>query len=678
MPNRLALETSPYLLQHAENPVNWLPWGEEALRLARTEDKPIFLSIGYAACHWCHVMAHESFEDPAVAAILNEHFISIKVDREERPDVDSVYMNAVVSMTGQGGWPMSVFLTPQGEPFYGGTYYPPEPRHGLPAFSDVLLAVARAWRESQAEIRKTGTELSAHLAAFSNWGGAEGGGLRENVLDQAAQALLASYDWQHGGWGQAPRFPQPMSIEFLLLQAARGNKKALDAALHNLRLMDRGGMYDPVGGGFSRYSTDDRWLVPHFEKMLYDNAQLALAYLHAGLLSGSGPLLNTCTDTLDFITRELMHPLGGFYSSLDADSEGEEGKFYQWTLDELQGALSSDDFAWFRQVYALPDRAFDGVILLRRRADLPDLAAVLGIAEEELSRRLRRVHDQLREVRSRRARPATDDKILAAWNGLALRAFAEAARYLNRPDYLSTAQQNASFLLEHLVREGRVFRAWREGKARHPGFLEDYAALALGLLALYQADHNLRWFQAARMLADSLIQFFADPQGGFFDTPSDLADLFTRPKDGQDNATPCGNSLAACLLLQLAEFTGEDRYRAQAMAALPALQDAFVRHPTAFGMWLQTADFAAGPVRQVALVAPGEDTELHALESTLWSRYRPRTVAAVSLLPLPAGAPALLAGKELIGGRSAAYVCQNFTCRLPVTDPRAFGAQLEE
>ena len=676
MPNQLAHETSPYLLQHANNPVDWMPWGKEAFDKAQKEDKPVFLSIGYAACHWCHVMAHESFEDPAVADILNQHFVSIKVDREERPDVDSVYMNAVVTMTGQGGWPMSVFLTPQGEPFYGGTYFPPQPRHGLPAFSEVLLAASRAWIENQGEIRKTGSQLAAHLAAFSNWGTDSSESLRTNVLEQSTQSLLNAYDWQFGGWGRAPRFPQPMSLEFLLLQSTRGNKKALDAAVHNLTLMDRGGMYDVVGGGFARYSTDDRWLVPHFEKMLYDNAQLALVYLHAGLLNGSQALLATCTQTLDFIMRELTHPSGGFFSSLDADSEGEEGKFYAWSLAELQSILA-DEFDWFRQVYDLPKAEdFDGDILLRRRASLPDLAFALDISEQAISSRLDPLHHRLLEARATRVRPATDDKILIAWNGLALRAFAEAARYLNRADYLAAAQKNADFLLNEMYHDGRLFRAWRDGKARHPGFLEDYAALIIGLLALYQSDSNLRWYLSATELAKVMLAFFKDEQGGFYDTPSDLDDLFTRPKDYQDNATPSGNALAAYVLLQLAEFGAEDDYRSIAMEVLATLQDGFVKQPTAFGMWLQVVDFAVGPVDQVAVVEPDNLSGENPLLNKIWSRFRPRLVAARSAYPPPDGAPALFADRSPLQGKPTAFACHGFVCKLPVTDPKELEDQL--
>jgi len=678
MPNRLIHETSPYLLQHADNPVDWMPWNTETLALAVREQKPIFLSIGYAACHWCHVMAHESFEDPQIAAILNEHFIPIKVDREERPDIDSVYMNAVVTMTGQGGWPMSLFLTPEGDPFYGGTYFPPEPRYGMPAFSQVLLAAAQAWENNRDELRKTGQELVEHLALYSIWSKDDDLALRPNLLDQATQSLLGGYDWQQGGWGQAPRFPQAMALEFLLLQAARGNQQAGKAAIHNLNIMARGGMYDVVGGGFARYSTDDQWLVPHFEKMLYDNAQLALAYLHAGLANDQPPMVQTATHTLDFILHELTHPEGGFFSSLDADSEGREGKFYLWSYAELQAALEPlGDFDWFRQVYGLTEGGnFEGQIVLRRVADQPDLVQALGISESELTSRLDRAHEVLLSARSRRVHPATDDKVLVAWNGLALRAFAEAARYLGRADYLSAAQRNARFLLDHLWDGQELKRSWREGKAHQPGFLEDYAALIIGLLALYQADFDPRWYAAAQQLAQTLVASFADPVGGFFDTPAHLNDLFVRPKDYQDNATPCGNSLAAYALLLLDEFAPNPEFRRAAEAALPALQDLIVRHPTAFGMWLQAADLAYGPVKQVALVLAETPDSTSGLVAQVNKRWRARMVVTASRLPLPPEAPELFHDRPLVNGQSTAYVCERFTCRLPVTSPDDLARQL--
>jgi hypothetical protein len=678
MPNSLANETSPYLLQHADNPVDWMPWGAEALAQAQREDKPIFLSIGYTACHWCHVMAHESFENPQTAAVMNEHFINIKVDREERPDLDSIYMNAVVAMTGQGGWPMSVFLTPEGQPFYGGTYFPPVQRYGMPAFSEVLLAAAQAWRDNRGELRDTGQKLAANLNDSLRWQIEPGKALRANILEQAGQTLLSAYSWQAGGWGRAPLFPQPMSVEFLLLLAARGNNPALEAARHNLRTMELGGMYDVVGGGFHRYSTDASWLVPHFEKMLYDNAQLALAYLHAFLLTREESFHRTAVETLDFIQNELTGPEGGFYSSLDADSQGEEGIFYVWPLDEIRAVLApTGTLDLFELVYALsPAGNFEGRNVLRRRAVDRELAEVLGMDTRAMNDKLAVAHRALFQARSARPRPQTDDKVLVSWNALALRAFAEAARYLNRPDYLQAARRSADFLLREMRPAGRLMRAWRGGHPRHDAFLEDYAALILGLLSLYQSDPDPRWYSAAEDLAVEMIAHFSDPQGGFFDTRHDAPALFSPAKDSQDNATPCGNSLAAWALLQLSEYNGRADWRALAEAPFASLQDSFARQPAAFGMWLQALDFMLGPVRQVALVGLTGSADLEALKAKLWQSYRPRLVSAAASSPLPPGSPPLLDNRPMLGGKATAYVCAGFTCRLPVTSPQDFENQL--
>lgn len=678
MPNRLIHETSPYLLQHADNPVDWYAWGPEALERARQENKPIFLSIGYAACHWCHVMAHESFENEQTAQLMNENFVNIKVDREERPDLDSIYMNAVVAMTGQGGWPMSVFLTPQGEPFYGGTYYPPVPRYGMPSFREVLTAIAKAWGSSREEIRQTSQQLIQHLSDASAWGQSATNLLRPAALQQALDELLRSYDWQMGGWGRAPRFPQAMTLDFLLMQATRGSQPALNAAVHNLSVMNRGGLYDVVGGGFHRYSTDDRWLVPHFEKMLYDNAQLALNYLHAYLLTGNLAFRQTCTETLNFILREMTHPEGGFFSSLDADSEGEEGKYYVWTASEIRQALEDEQQALFDLVYPLnPSGNFEGKNILQRAMDLPQLAEQAGLTEGALLEKLTTIHQRLYEVREQRVRPAADDKVLVSWNALALRAFAEAGRYLDHWPYVEAARKNADFLLSEMYREGKLMRAWRSGQARHTGFLEDHAGLILGLLSLYQSDPNLRWYQSAAQLAEDMLAHFRDPAGGFFDTRQEHGELITRPKDIQDNATPSGNGLAANALLQLAAFDERGDWRATAEGSLAALQDLMVRHPTAFGVWLQAFDFAVGPVRQVAIIGPQEDPERQSMVDYVWSAYRPRTVTALVNGPTGPGAPGLLHDRSMMQGRTTAYVCERFTCLLPVTDLGGLKKQLE-
>ncbi len=686
MPNRLIRETSPYLLQHAHNPVDWFPWGQEALQKARDEDKPIFLSIGYAACHWCHVMAHESFEDPATARLLNEHFVSIKVDREERPDLDSIYMNAVVAMTGQGGWPMSVFLTPQGEPFYGGTYFPPTRRYGMPSFQEVLRSVAQSWAAEKAEIRRVSKQMTEHLRAESSWSARPpeaipGSSIAPEILREAAQALLNSYDWKMGGWGRAPRFPQPMAIEFLLMQATRGQEKALEAASHALEKMSQGGMYDLVGGGFHRYSTDDHWLVPHFEKMLYDNGQLALVYLHAYLLTGKPAFRQVCIETLDFLQREMTGPGGGFYSSLDADSEGKEGKFYVWTEEEIEQAISNDeDRRLFRQVYPIdPGGNFEGKIILRRTGTLEAAAAQTDMPAADLIRRLESIHRMLLAARSRRVRPQTDDKVLVSWNALALRAFAEAARHLNHPGYLETARNNAGFLLDELYAQGRLMRSWRAGQTGQAAFLEDHAGLILGLLSLYQSDPNPRWYHAAVRLAEDMNRHFIDPQGGFFDTSPEHGDLITRPKDIQDNATPSGNALAASALLHLSAFSGSGDWQAQAEDALATLQELMARHPTAFGFWLQGLDFAVGPVNQVAVIGRQQDPLTGQMLAQIWSTYRPRMVVAAAEdgSQLGQDAPELLKGRSPIGGRPTVFVCQGFTCKLPVTSLEGLQQQIE-
>jgi uncharacterized protein len=676
MPNKLISETSPYLLQHAHNPVDWFPWGPEALEKARAENKPIFLSIGYAACHWCHVMEHESFEDPETAALLNAHFVSVKVDREERPDLDGIYMNAVVMMTGQGGWPMSLFLTPDGEPFYGGTYFPSVRRYGMPGFREVLVAIARSWEKDRDEISRVGSEIRQQLQQASSLSGAVGA-LPPNLLEQATQTLLNTYDWDMGGWGRAPRFPQPMVIDFLLLQAARGEAMALKAASHALERMSLGGMYDVVGGGFHRYSTDDAWLVPHFEKMLYDNGQLALAYLHAYLLTGKTAFRQVCTETLDFIAHEMTHPDGGFYSSLDADSEGQEGKYYLWSPGEIDAALpdpAERDLAY--QVYAITPRGnFEEKNILQKKGSLEALANQHQLTEENLIARLEAIHRQLYAAREKRVRPLTDDKVLVSWNALALRAFAEAGRYLQRPDYLEIARKNADFLLRTMLPGDRLLRAWRGGQARHNAFLEDYAGLALALLDLYQSDAQPRWYQAALRLAKEMQAHFRSPQGGFFDTRADHGELITRPQELQDNATPSGNALAASTLLWLSAYDERGEWRDQAEGMLGGLQELLTRHPTAFGFWLQGLDFAIGPTRQIALVGPPLSPDTQALLAEIWRAYRPRSVFAMS--ESAAQSPALLQDRVMLGGKPTAYVCRDFICSLPVTEPEGLRRQLD-
>jgi len=679
MPNRLANENSPYLLQHADNPVDWYPWGEEALERARREDKPIFLSIGYAACHWCHVMAHESFEDPEIAALMNEYFINVKVDREERPDLDSIYMNAVVALTGQGGWPMSVFLTPDGQPFFGGTYFPPNRRYGMPSFRDLLEAIQRAWRDERESVLQTGQQVSGHLQAQISRS-LTPHPLTTEALEQAALNLAQAYDWKGGGWGQAPKFPQAMAIEFLLRRAAAGDRFGLEMAVHALDAMALGGMYDVIGGGFSRYSTDNDWLVPHFEKMLYDNALLSQAYLHAYLLTGREDFRRVCVATLDFMARELRGPEGGFYSSLDADSEGQEGKYYLWTPQEIYEALPDPLEADFViAAYGVSATGnFEGKNMLQRALDDGQLGERFGLEPEQVPQLLEALHARLLEYRQRRVRPATDDKVLVSWNALALTSFAEAARYLQRSDYADIAIRNGQFLLDNLRPAGRLLRSWRAGVARHNAYLEDHAALALALIALYQLDFNPRWFSTAVELMQEVIDHFSDPDGGFFDTRHDHGALVTRPKNLEDNATPSGNSLAAQALLLLHAYSGEGSWRDLAEASMSRVLSQAVRYPTAFGHWLCAIDFALAPVQEAAVLGPQNDPETRGMLALLTERYRPHLITAWSDYPPPPGSPALLQDRPLAGGRPTAYLCRAFVCQQPVNTRAALQAQLSE
>ncbi|HEX8991993.1 MAG TPA: thioredoxin domain-containing protein [Anaerolineales bacterium] len=680
MSNHLKDETSPYLLQHANNPVDWFPWGEEALEKARHEDKPIFLSIGYAACHWCHVMEHESFEDKSTATLLNENFVSIKVDREQRPDLDSIYMSATQALTGAGGWPMSVFLTPDLRPFYAGTYFPPVARYNMPAFKDVLSSLAKAWTEQRPEVDRVSGQVIQHLRAQTelNTGKAP---LTAEVLEAVTKSLLDSYDWGYGGWGSAPKFPQAMTIEFLLRRAAGSSpqrEQMLRAVRHVLSAMSRGGMYDVVGGGFSRYATDNFWRTPHFEKMLYDNAQLALAYLYGYLVTGEPQYRSVCEETLDFISREMTNPGGGFYSSLDADSEGQEGKFYVWTSGEIQQALGPD-FEFFKAAYGItPQGNWEGNTVLQRALDDASLSARFKMEPPAIAAALAKCHAALLAVRNTRVRPSTDDKVLVSWNALALRAFAEAGRYLGRKDYLDTAVHNAHFLLTNLYRENRLLRSWRDGQARHAAYLEDYAGLIVGLLSLYQSDPRTEWYATALGLADEMVAHFTDPQGGFYDTRDDHETLLIRPKDLQDNATPSGNALAASALLLLAAYGDRLEWRDKAESMLGSIQAALLRYPTAFGQWACASDFALGPVHEVAIIGAPQDPRLQELSRSLWKGYRPRQVAAVSAYPPEPGSPALLNRRALVNGAPTAYVCQGLICLQPVNSTAEMEAQLAD
>ncbi|MCX7608090.1 MAG: thioredoxin domain-containing protein [Anaerolineales bacterium] len=682
MPNRLQHAASPYLRMHAENPVDWHPWDAEALEKARREEKPIFLSIGYLACHWCHVMARESFEDPETAALMNEHFINIKVDREERPDLDSLYMQATVALTGSGGWPMSVFLTPDLRPFYAGTYFPPTPRYGLPSFRQVLLGLARAWKERRDEILSAAQEVISYLQQAGRFESQQP--LSLSRLDEAESALRQTYDWANGGWGAAPKFPQAMALDFLLMRYLASRDEALLRLVrHNLDAMAQGGMYDLVGGGFHRYSTDARWHVPHYEKMLYDNALLARTYLHAWQVSGQQRYLRVCLQTLDFVARELTSPEGGFYSSLAADSEGEEGKFYLWTTEELYHALGEESVL-FNAAHGIGERNTADGLTLRRALDEASLAVRFTLDPQTVAAKLEACYARLFQARLERPRPETDDKVITSWNGLMLAAFAEAARALAgfeterqaepvselrsaKTRYLSLATRNAEFLLTALRPDGRLHRAWRAGQLSGPAFLEDYAALILGLLELYQTDFQPRWFVAALDLADEMSSLFPHPSAGFYDTPEDQRDLPLRTRDLQDNATPSGNALAAEALLKLATFTNRPDWHNQAEEMLGLVETLAGRYPTAFGRWLQVAHLVHSQRQEVAIIGSLHHPQTQALLRAIWSTWRPTAVVAVADFPPPPGSPPLLENRPPIDDQPTAYVCEGFVCRQPVT-----------
>jgi uncharacterized protein len=677
--NHLAGETSPYLVAHAHNPVDWYPWGEEALGKARADDRPVFLSIGYAACHWCHVMERESFEDATTAALLNERFVSIKVDREERPDLDGIYMGAVQAMTGQGGWPMSVFLTPEGEPFYAGTYFPPESRHGLPAFRDVLLGVSEAWRERRSElIGQAGRVAEAIARATQTPPGLAA--LDTTIAEEATENLRRSFDARWGGFGPAPKFPQPMTLEFLLRRAVRGSAHALEMVTTTLDRMAAGGIWDHVGGGFARYSTDGRWHVPHFEKMLYDNALLLQLYVRAWQVTGLDRYREVAVDTAEYLLREMQHADGGFFSSQDADSEGVEGRFFTWTWSELVG-LVGEPIA--RAFGARPDGNWDGTNVLWRPDTIESVASAVGLESDELAARLADARAVLFDARESRTRPATDDKVLAAWNGMVIGALAEAGRALGEPRYVEAAVRAAAFVLEHLRGDGgRLLRSWRDGVAGGPGFAEDHASMAAGCLTLYETTFDLAWFDHARTLLEALRRLFLDEDaGGFFQTGSDAEPLIVRPKELDDNATPSGNSVAAEVLVRMAAMTGDHELSADAERALRLVGDAARRAPAAFGHALGVLDRVIGPHREVAIVGDPDDDDTRALAAEVTvRRYRPNLVLAVAG---PGDDSArrsvpLLRERPTIGGSATAYVCEGFACRVPVTTPEALRDQLDD
>ena len=678
MPNRLINETSPYLLQHAHNPVDWYPWGEEALERAEREDKPILLSVGYSACHWCHVMERESFEDAEIAALMNDNFVCIKVDREERPDIDSIYMTAVQALTGQGGWPMTVFLTPDGKPFYGGTYFPPEDRGGLPAFPRLVEALAAAYRTRRGDVASTTSQLVQRMRQLSaGMAGIEP--LTVEVLQSAKRAVAGQFDGRHGGVGLQPKFPQPMTYEFLLRHHARTqDPESLEMVELTLTRMAEGGIFDQIGGGFHRYSTDTYWLVPHFEKMLYDNALLARLYLHAYQVTGDPLYRRIVEETLDYMAREMTDANGGFYSAQDADSEGVEGKFFVWRPEEIIDRLGKTEGDLFNSYYGVTRKGnFEGQSILHVAKGG---AAIRGMSDEEFEKTLRRWKMILLAARNERVAPGLDDKVLTSWNGLAMRAFAEAGGALGRPDYVEKANINAKFILDSLVRDGRLLRTYRNGEAKLNGYLEDYAFLIDGLLALHEATLDGRWLDESISLGEAMVDlFWEESEGRFYDTGRDHEELVLRPRDYTDNATPCGSSMAADVLLRLAVVTGDSEHQRRAVTSLRSVRELMSRFPTGAGHWLGALDFYLSTPKEIAIVGGAGEAGTDALLTEVSRRYLPNRVLVGSAGSGPAetrsGVP-LLEDRDRVDGKPTAYVCENYACSLPVTEPAALAAQL--
>jgi uncharacterized protein YyaL (SSP411 family) len=677
--NSLIHETSPYLLQHAHNPVDWYPWGETALGKARAENKPILLSIGYSACHWCHVMEHESFENEDIAGLMNENFVNIKVDREERPDLDQIYMNAIQMMTGHGGWPMTMFLTPEGVPFYGGTYFPPSDRYNMPGFPRILASVAEAYRSQPDQVASTASTMLGELRRV---GLVEESRelLTNDVLDSAFRRIAANYDRINGGFGGAPKFPPAMNLEFFLHTYYRtGTREALDMVESTARKMAEGGMYDQLGGGFHRYSVDAKWLVPHFEKMLYDNALLARMYLHTYQVTKDPQTRLVVEETLDYVVREMTDAGGGFYSSQDADSEGEEGKFFVWSREEVMEILGDRDGGIFCQYYNVSEGGnFEGQNILHVTTSIEDTAVKNKISVEELQAILKTGRQKLFKLREQRVTPGRDEKVLTAWNGLMLASFAEASAILERSDYRRVAEANARFLLTHLRRDGLLLRTYKDGEAKLNAYLEDYACFVEGLISLYEATGELTWIESAVSLADKMIeQFWDESSGGFFFTGNSHEQLIIRAKEFMDNATPSGNSIATLTLLKLGLLTGNEDYRRRATAVLRLMADQIRRYPSAFGFALSAVDFYLNSPLEIVIVGspnPGLDELLQ----TVWQTYVPNRVIALcskeheraeALIPL-------FSGRNTFASQPTAFVCRGNTCQKPANTPNQLLRQL--
>jgi uncharacterized protein YyaL (SSP411 family) len=685
--NRLSRESSPYLRQHAHNPVDWYPWSAEALERARQLDRPIFLSIGYSACHWCHVMEHESFENQEIAKILNDHFVSIKVDREERPDLDQIYMASVQMLTGSGGWPMTVFLTPDLKPFTGGTYFPPDDRYGRPGFKRLLLHIVEVWQARRAEVEEAASQITGHLRDLGRLE-TEEGELDASLLRQALSGLERAFDSRYGGFGQAPKFPHPMDVRLLLRCWKRfDDPQALEMVRVTLDHMARGGIYDHLGGGFARYSTDERWFAPHFEKMLYDNALLAPCYVETYQATGEVFYRQIAEDTLNWVLREMTSPDGPFYSTLDADSEGVEGKFYVWTAAEIEEILGKDEADLFNAVYGVEAEGNweHGQNILHCVKTLAQYARLHGLSEEELRGRLDADRRKLLEVRSRRVWPGRDDKTLTSWNGLMIGALAQAARVLDRRDYAEAAARAADFLLTRLRgKDGLLLRTWSAGnEPKLNAYLEDYSFLIDGLISLYEATFSPRWIEAALDLAEAMVdQFWDAADGGFFYTGRAHEALIARGKDPHDNAIPSGNSMAVTALLRLVKLTGRMDLQEKAETTLRLYRGLLAAHPLAAGQMLLALDFHLGPVQEMALVGDASAEDTHRALRLLAASYQPHRVLAFKdtagpehqqgiedLLPL-------LAGKTSQGPVTL-YVCQNFTCQAPLVGVEAIEAALK-
>ncbi len=674
MPNRLSRETSPYLLQHQNNPVDWFPWGPEALTRAKTESRPIFLSIGYSACHWCHVMEHESFENQGIADYLNQHFVCIKVDREERPDLDQIYMNAVQLMTGRGGWPMSVFLTPDLQPFFGGTYWPPTSGRGMPGFDQVLAAIVDAWQNRREAAVAQAAEMTEHLQGESGKRKAESGErLSLALLKSAEQKLQRAFDMTHGGFGTAPKFPHSMDLQVLLRMWQRHpGPESLHMVTLTLDKMASGGIYDHLAGGFARYSVDERWLVPHFEKMLYDNGLLMSAYLEAFTATHEERFAKTVRETADYMLKYMTDAAGGFHSTEDADSEGEEGKFYVWTPLEIEAVLGKERAKIFCYVYDVtPEGNFEhGTSILNLPKTIAQCAAIKGIEVKKLEQDLAQMRQELLAVRDQRIRPGKDDKILVSWNALMIDALAKAGVILSQPSYLAAAGKAATFILAKISRpDGRLLHTYRHGEAKLDAYLDDYAYLVNALVTLYETSFDEKWIDEAVRLADILLARFADNErGGFYFTADDHEQLIARNKDLHDSSVPSGNAMAATALLRLGKLCGRNDYLSAAEGALLTGLSVMERSPTAAGQLLIALDMYLGPMPEIVIVGPDND-ESRAVLTDLHQRFVPRRVIGLGkpgqqhsrhLAPL-------FAGRTTVGEHPCVFICENFACHAPVS-----------